>query len=439
MDRKSLIEALKGNGYTGSDTDPAAVKSWMASQGIDTNEVDAPDGTKLKFDDVWAKAPTMKLRAPSATPVGNPADPGRGPEVMVKGRWREKAKKAYDIKAQLGKTAYADSDEAEFATAQIRLVTAGQKHYDQKRADMEIVQKAMAGVHNYTGGALIPESYVAQLIYLTETYGVARKVANVVTMTRDIQRQPRKTGIVTMAHRAATGSFALSDNAYDTVNLTAKDVGCLVKVNINLFDDAAINVADDINSSVAEAQLIREDSDYVLGDGTATYGNQLGLANALPSGAYIDASGNAWSAIVSGDIAKIIGSVENVNPARLAFMGTRQWYAQVGIRMNIELQRFKEIIGPSTGGGDASLLGYPFYFTQVMPTASASASKCLYFGDFMGGSMLGVRKDVQIATSDSFYFDTGDIAIRAHARMNVNIHGDGRGSTYGPIVCLKTT
>jgi HK97 family phage major capsid protein len=242
-----------------------------------------------------------------------------------------------------------------------------------------------------------------------------------------------------MAHRAATGSFALSDNSYDTVNLTAKDIGCLVKVNINLFDDAAINVADDINSSIAEAQLIREDSDYILGDGSATYGNQLGLANALPAGAYINASGGTWASITSGDITKIIGSVENVNPSRLAFLGSRQWFAQVGIRLNVELQRFKDIIGPSTGGGDASLLGYPFYFTQVMPTASAGTSKCLYFGDFVGGSMLGVRKEVQVATSDSFYFDTGDIAIRAHARMNVNIHGDGRGSTFGPIVSLVTT
>jgi HK97 family phage major capsid protein len=107
------------------------------------------------------------------------------------------------------------------------------------------------------------------------------------------------------------------------------------------------------------------------------------------------------------------------------------------MRLDKATSQFKDIASGNLGGG--TFMGYPVQFAQVMPIASASASRVCYFGDFMGGSMIGDRQDLTIATSDQFLFSTNSVAVRGIARFNVNIHGDGRGSTVGPIAALVTT
>ena len=83
--------------------------------------------------------------------------------------------------------------------------------------------------------------------------------------------------------------------------------------------------------------------------------------------------------------------------------------------------------------------GWPVWESQTMPTATAASSKCLYFGDFVGGSMVGLSKDLQIDISKEFGFDKYKTYMRAVTRFAINICGDGRASTYGNIVSLATT
>lgn len=441
--RKDLIDNVKAAGYTGAE-DAASVKSWMGSQGMDTATIELPDGTTKAFDEIWGNAPKLTLKAAPSGSSRTEPNTAAQPEIMVKGRWRENAKKAYANRYASGKALFADPDRAELNAVGIRLVTAGAKAYAQKEEDLKIWKeavegKAMSGLHNYLGGALIPDMFRAELIYMTESYGVARKLANVVPLVTDSTIYPRKTGIGAMAHRLANGDYALSDDNFDNVTLNPRDVGRLIKVNSNLFADSPLNVTDELTKSLVEGAQIREDQDYFNGDGTAAYGNQQGLISGLVAGAYINASGNAWSAVTPGDILKLPGSVENVRNDRLCYVSSRQFYVQVCLTRDIATSQFRNLVGGPIGNSDASFMGYPWYFSQVMATASASAQKCVYFGDFVGGSMLGVRQDIEVRTSEHFYFSTGDIAVRGSTRNCVNIHGDGRGSTFGPIVALVTT
>ena len=440
LTRKTLIDTLTANGLQGEATidNCKAHVAKLAAQGIDLQD-DA--GNSIDVDSVWTAKSVLRVAGEAdairgtASPHGAIADEAADAGVPQRFSIGSPSRKAYQAKIRAGKAAFNDADQAEAFGAWARLSTLGNTEYGQKKADLDITRKAQVIFNNQLGGALVPVEFIPNLVYLTEQYGVARKVANVVTMARDVTTVPRKTAIASMSPVAETGTLSPTDNSYGNVTLTAKKYGVLYQVSRELLADSAVNIADDLARSIAEAQAIAEDQAYFLGNGTATYANQIGLTLALPSAAYRTAAALAWGSMTVASFTDAMGAVENINPARLAFVCSRQFFAQVMLRVDKTANQFKEL---SMGGlgGDATFLGYPVFFSQVMPTATGSSVRSCYFGDFIGGTMLGDRRQLEIQTSDQFYFSTDALAVRGTSRFNTVIHGDGRGSTVGPIACM---
>jgi HK97 family phage major capsid protein len=449
--RKGLLALLTAQGLP---TEPAPTleitKAYAANLAVNGIELQGDDGKPLDIDAIWNQKSVVKLAAePAASQVRGTQSPHAAithnksvdePERFQGFNIGNSHRKAYAAKVARGAALFPDADHAEAFGAWGRLAIVGEKGYAEKANDLAIVSKAQVEYNNQTGGALVPLEFIPTLIYLTEQYGVARKLANVQPMSRDTASRPRMTGIASMTPIAETGTISTSDNSFGNVNLVAKKYGLLFQVSNELFADAAVNVGDILARVVAEAQAKAEDQAYFIADGSATYANQVGLVGALPSGAYIaQATSNTWATQVMGDLLGLIGSVENVDTSRLAFACSRQYAVQVMSRLDKATSQFKDLGTGIPGQPNAMFLGYPVFYSQVMPTATATSQKCLYFGDFMGGSMLGDRKQVEIATSTDYYFNADAIAVRGISRFNTVIHGDGRGSTYGPIVALKTS
>jgi HK97 family phage major capsid protein len=450
--RKQIIDAAKQSGFEGSITDPVAVKSHITSE-IEAGSkfvVGSDELTADNFDSAWANVQTISLsptssvteRAEAASLAAKSGGPNR---VIMDAQDTPKpfsignsARKSYSRKIAAGKAVFTDADEAEAFGAYARKCIMGNFEYAQARADADIVKKTQTEGLNTGGGATVPIEFMNSLIWLTEQYGVTRQLASVWKMSRDTIVVPRKTSIPTMTYTAEAAAITAADAAYDNVQLVARKGTILTQISNELLQDSAINIADDTARSIAEAVAIGEDSAYFLGDGTSTYGNQTGLTAALPSGAYINASGGSWSAVTAADIFGIMGSVQNVNTARLAFVCSRQFFVQVMMKLDNATSQFRELITGNLGGS-ATWKGYPVYFSQVMPTATAATQRCLYFGDFQGASCIGDRQQLSIATSEHRYFDQDMIAVRGTTRFNTVIHGDGRASTVGPIAALVTT
>lgn len=442
LTRKTLIDSLKANGLTGEVTIESA-KAYIAKLDADGIKFTDADGAAIDVDAVWSTFSAVKVaddvagvkgsKAPHAA-IADSDEPVSGgtPQRFSIGN---NVKKAYAAKAKAGRAVFHDADQAEAFGSWARLALLGTYDYgSQKRADIDICRKAQVDFNNQLGGALVPIEFLPNLVFLTEQYGIARKVANVVPMSRDVMTVPRKTGLASMVPVAETGTMTPADNSYNNVTLTAKKYGVLYQISRELMADSAVNIADDVARSIAESQAIAEDNAYFLGDGTSTYATQSGLAVALPSSAYL--TGVAWGTLAVADFTTAMGRVENVNPARLAFICSRQFFAQVMLKVDKTANQFKELTMGGLGG-DATFLGYPVFFSQVMPKATGSNVKSCYFGDFTGGTMVGDRRQLEIQTSDQFYFNNDTIAVRGTSRFCVNIHGDGRGSTYGPIVCIQ--
>lgn len=464
MNRKSLLAALKKQGYKGK-ADLAEIQAFLTESGADAENI-IVKGETYKVADVFAKTATLaveddetetpavetktaeKPAAKSGWSKLSEVEP-KGVIGVVKGKDRDY--KRYESlianranpSANVKNTAVFDTPqdaEAFGAWSRIKLATDLNRSYKAYGEDMDIVRKAGLEFDNTLGGSLVPQEFMANLVWRTEAYGVARRLANVVRMGSDNSVFPRKTGLMTMNYATGEGS-AITDtqNSYDNVELTARKVTGLAYVSNELFEDSAINVSNDYANSIAEAYARLEDQTYFLGDGNATYGGMVGLANALPSSAYL--SGVAWGSITTKNLQDAMGSVENIKDGNLAWVCSRQFYFQVFARLDRAASQFKELASvnvPFTLGGIAvgNFLGYPVYISQVLPTATG-ANKAAYFGDFSGASMIGDRRQLSIDTDRSFRFANDQIAIRATARIAVNIHGDGRGSTYGPIVCVQ--
>ena len=464
MDWAKILKFAKAKGYTGADDAAGEVSTFLASKNLilaaddgtdldltaiqkahaEANKprrvtlVDAEETRTAELEDENAK---LKARAKGAASVHGATVGGNDePQRFSIGNT---ARKAYESKiknAGVGKgqnqAKFSDVDTAEMCAASIRLAMCGTKGYAQKANDLDILKKGQVAFDNTLGGYLVPEEFVAQLIYATEPYGVARKVANVRRMTENLQRLPRKTGIPTMGWVGEAQSTTAQNATFDQVEMAARELQLLMSASNTLLSDSAINISDEIATTVREAYDIAIDSAYFIGDGTATYGGFTGLKTALPASAYITATG-AWSAYVTADFHKALGSLENINSSRIAMVMSRQAYFQICQRLDKATSQFKDLIMGT--GADAAFLGYPVYFSQVLPTATASSAKSIYIGDFVGGSMIGERQDLTGASSEHSLFSTNSMQWRANARASVNIHGDGRGSTYGPIVCLVNT
>lgn len=418
----------KATTLTVADDEPAGSKA-IQTETADTLEVSGTDAIAFK---AWQKAETKAARTSGAPNL-----------IESKGKAVASiARKNYERKINSGTAVFSDVDHAEHFGALARFALAefmNIKAYTRRDDDLEILGKTATTFVNSAAGVLIPTEYIANLIYLTEKYGVARKLANVQPMSRDVVMRPRKTAIISMAYINEATAPTSQDNTYDMVELVARKVMGTSVISNELLEDAAVNVADDLAQSYAEAYAIIVDQTYFLGDASATYGGQRGLANALPSGAYLSGAGNSWSALTAANLDTLPGTVENVDVKRCAYVSSRQFFYQRVNSLDTAASQFKALVGPGINGSDASYKGWPWWFSQVLPTATASGSKVVYFGDFAAGSMIGERRDFSLAASEHVGFTSDVMTYRATARVCVNVHGDGRGSTYGPIVCLKTT
>jgi len=140
-----------------------------------------------------------------------------------------------------------------------------------------------------------------------------------------------------------------------------------------------------------------------------------------------------------------MGSVENVNGARLAGLCSRQFFIQVIMKVANAKSGHDPAGGarPRPGllvGGRVALRLPPSCSARSCPRRRRARNRrAFYFGDFNGGSMLGDRRQLTIATSEHRYFDTDQLAIRATNRLCINVNGDGRASTFGPIVSLTSS
>jgi len=306
------------------------------------------------------------------------------------------------------------------------------------------VNNALAEGTTSTGGALVPDQYVPELIDLLAEYGVFRNEARVVPMSGDTATWPKLDSGLTVYAPGEAGAITASDPAFSNVKLVATKLATLTKISSELAEDAALAIGQIVGQEIVRALAKAEDQAGFLGDGSSTYWGFTGCAGALgrltpaaddtAAGGLVTVSSASWSGVGLDNIEMLI----SVMPAK--FQSNAKFYCSKIF--------FWQIIVPLllSGGGvtmsdlqdgpDLKILGYPVVLVDVMPAATAVSQVPMLFADMKSGAYMGDRRSLEVKQDESVYFANDQIGIRGTERFAINVFGEGSNTVAGPICAL---
>lgn len=337
------------------------------------------------------------------------------------------------------------AEEAAYLTGQFLLATIGQSNHAKRWCKEHGVDTRYRGAlkesDNSLGGFLVPVEMERSIITLREERGVLRREAMVVPMASDTLHMPRRASGVTAYWTGETAEITASNPTLNNVELTVKKLAALVRMSSEVNEDTVISLADFIVSEIAYAFADKEDQAGFNGDGTSTYGNVVGIKNALQAGSEHEAAaGNtAFSTLDLDDFEAMVGKLP-----QYALQNAKWYISRAGWAAS--MQRLLDAAGGNTiqtlsSGANAMFLGFPVVWTQVMNstlTAQTSTEGLCYFGDLRQGVKLGNRRGMAIATSTDRYFETDEIGIKATERVDIVVSEPGDSNNPGSIIGLKT-
>ena len=310
----------------------------------------------------------------------------------------------------------------------------------------------MGGQVNSVGGVLVFEDFSNTIIRLVEQFGVSMNVFQRVSMSSDTLLVPKRLTGVTSYWIGENTTITTSDPTATMVQLVAKKIACATKVSNELLADNAISVADWLAQEYATSLSAAIDDAAFNGTGTSSYGGIRGLAQiddgTHTASVHSAASGNTTLAAL--DIDDYLGALAKL--PRYA-IGTAAWYMHPAVYHN-SVQRMMlssgtvgtGTVGALSGGNTAAnlaqgtpntFLGLPVVYVLKMDSTPTTGEIAAYVGDLSLAGIMGVKGDMQVASSTDRYFEADQTVFRAVQRLDVNVHSLGSTTEAGPVVALK--
>ncbi len=303
------------------------------------------------------------------------------------------------------------------------------------------------------GGALVPPEFLQELYTLSIQTSVA--FANAPGVTRipvksNLVYFPRETVMPASAVYAEAGTISETDPTFGQQSITIKKQAALNKFSNELLADSTPEYEAIIAKSLARSVGLRQDFEYLEGDGTGAHVLGLGSYTGLTAGYTAATNGNFWgdqatSSVVPGTDypLKVLGA------ARGAGWEPNAWLMHPDV-MTLGLALAKDVNGryllESVGGvfgapvavpnigalptqityvtppWKAMLLGAPVFMSAQIPKnetqGDETACTHVYTGDFNFAHILE-RQAIEMARADQIYFTTDQTAVRVTARSAI--------------------
>jgi HK97 family phage major capsid protein len=310
-----------------------------------------------------------------------------------------------------------------------------------RREDGQVIRMDAQTVDDDSrGGYLVPAPLAAAILAVRDRFGVARRVSRIIPMASETLSIPKRAGGLTVYSPAEGAAITTSEATWSQVSLSTTDRFTLTRVSRKLLRSALVSVADQVAMEIGQAFGEGLDNEWCNGDGTGTYLGETGVRSAVGAAGVntmATTSGDTWAETALADFTNTAALLpERFHNENTSWVCSRAYYTSV-------IERLMIAAGGTTtaniaAGGTPSLLGYPIYFSEKMPTSTAVSTIQAVLGDFYNGVIIGERQGIEIGMSEHRYFDSDEIGIRGKISYDLNVHGGGDGSNAEAYVALKT-
>jgi HK97 family phage major capsid protein len=317
-------------------------------------------------------------------------------------------------------------------------------------AEHGIVSRAISSVGQVEGEALRGGNLVQPEVLAT----ILRNVDNYGSFARNAYRQPMKSLTLSVPRRTKgvsafyvdEGDTIQQDKAnWDRVTLTCKKAGIIVPLTSEVLDDSIVDIGQAVTEEIAMAFAQKSDEDGFLGDGGTNAGGFTGIIPLLTGAGYAASVITAGAGEVSFETLKIETFIKAVASIPRWARANAKWYVSAP-GYAASMQRIQLAAGgtlPSDiadGTAGARFMGYPV--VDVVPMNSVLGSNPsqpkVLFGDLSKAAMYGVRRELEMKTSEHRNFEFDQILLRATTRWAINCHTVGTNTVTGPMVVIKT-
>lgn len=294
------------------------------------------------------------------------------------------------------------------------------------------------------GGYLTPAPLAAAIIKLVNTYGVARRLCQIIPMSSDTLDHPKMATGMTAAWTAEATAISASSATFSLVTLTAKKLAAYCLMSSEVAEDALIDLADWVTEEAARQISYGEDYAWLYGDGTATYGSINGICAlyetaeaGTPLVGKVDAAGN----LITETTVANVGQVASVLNAYAKMNAT--WVMSASYADYI-----MNVMGTAFGGSSGqdlqqtparTLFGRPVVTSEIMPSSLSADNEdkvMALFGDFRQVSLFGDRRRMTMAVSEHIKFAEDQIALKVTERIQIQNHAVGTTSAAGSVIAL---
>lgn len=308
--------------------------------------------------------------------------------------------------------------------------------------------KSLTGVDAGLGQATVPQATFNEIYDLLLQYGAWNKLS--------VQRVGVRTTVLPIATARPTAYWlgaqsgvgegsAITESGFagGSVNLLIQTLGVYLTVARELLADSSVDMAPYLLRQLVQA--LNYGLDYAAfnaaGGANQTDGGYTGLFQAALANTNLACAATPGNTTIAQLILEdFVNTITTVNPQVL--MLQPQWWMHPQVLAKSVLirdkngrpilQTWQEVPRP---GSIVSILGYPVDMVGAAPNTDAPGNPVMAFGD-PEGVTVGIRQDMELATSDDILFAQNMRAFRGLMRAGSKIKTQANSTSLKPVAVL---
>lgn len=291
------------------------------------------------------------------------------------------------------------------------------------------LERALTGVDSSMGQATIPTEYMSEVYSLLYDYGQfsSLRVMPVGARTDSFPIATARPSYYWIG--AGTGGTAESSAITEgsktgtSVSLSIQTLAALLHVTRELIQDSTVDISGMVTADLAQAVSYGLDFMTFAADATAdqTDAGYYGIFESATVNTYCKAEAAAGNITVAKtDLEDWVRCLSTVTGSVLR-RGAKWWlhptlFSQAMlIRDNNGRPIFQTALEIPNPGAIGAILGYPVIPVNAAPSTNAASAKVAVFGD-PEGYVVGLRQQIELATTDALKFAENMQSFRAIAR-----------------------